>query len=161
MNWPHINFLDPAPLPRGRKKATGFFDEYLPDSSEEEDEEDDKGVKKSIAEGFYGRSSRSTRSSRAPFSGNSRNPRSSGATAVDIEALEEEGLPARERAKKARHKARDMAKVKFSKVLRNTSLCHSGILYALLIHVILSRLTGMQKMIIGNLNPSWNWGAKN
>ena len=133
MNWPHINFLDPAPLPRSRKKAPGFFDEYLPDSSEEEDEEDDKGVRKSIAEGFYGRSSRSTRSSRAPFPGNScsRNPRSSGATAVDIEALEEEGLPARERAKKARHKARDMAKVKFLKVLRNTSLCHSGTLYAL------------------------------
>ena len=111
MNWPPINFLDPAPLPRSRKKAPGFFDEYLPDSSEEEGDDRDKG-----AEGFYGRSSRSTRSSTAPVPGpsGSRNPRrlnASGAAADYINALEEEGLPGREKAKKARHKARDRAKV--------------------------------------------------
>ena len=119
MNWPPINFLDPGPPPRGRKKAPGFFDEYLPDSEEEEDEEEVKGARRSIAEGFYGRSSRSTRSSTALIPGNcsSRNPRRlcansySISAAVDIDALEEEGLPAREKAKKARHKARDLAKV--------------------------------------------------
>jgi len=116
VNWPPINFLDPAPLPRSRKKAPGFFDEYLPDSSEEEGDDRDKGARKSIAEGFYGRSSRSTRSSTAPVPGpsGSRNPRrlnASGAAADYINALEEEGLPGREKAKKARHKARDRAKV--------------------------------------------------
>ena len=35
VNWPPINFLDPAPPPRSRKKAPGFFDEYLPDSEED------------------------------------------------------------------------------------------------------------------------------
>ena len=117
MNWPPINFLDPAPLPRSRKKAPGFFDEYLPDSSEEEGDDRDKGARKSIAEGFYGRSSRSTRSSAAPVAGSSssRNPRrlcaSSSSAQIDLDALEEEGLPGREKAKKARHKARDRAKV--------------------------------------------------
>ena len=118
MNWPPINFLDPGPPPRGRKKAPGFFDEYLPDS-EEEEEEEVKGARRSIAEGFYGRSSRSTRSSSSaliPGNSSSRNPRrlcanSNSSAAVDIDALEEEGLPAREKAKKARHKARDLAKV--------------------------------------------------
>ena len=115
MNWPPINFLDPGPPPRGRKKAPGFFDEYLPDSEEEEEV---KGVRRSIAEGFYGRTSRSTRSSAAliPGHSSSRNPRrlcanNNSSAAVDIDALEEEGLPAREKAKKARHKARDLAKV--------------------------------------------------
>ena len=119
VNWPPINFLDPAPPPRSRKKAPGFFDEYLPDSEEEEDDED-KVARRSIAEGFYGRSSRSTRSSAAPIPGNSssRNPTRFCARSgmpVDIDALEEEGLPARERARKARHKARDEAKVRFVK----------------------------------------------
>merc|ERR1719234_2734440 len=121
VNWPPINFLDPGPPPRGRKKAPGFFDEYLPDS-EEEEEDEVKGARRSIAEGFYGRSSRSTRSSAAliPSNSSSRNPRrlcaSNSSAAVDIDALEEEGLPAREKAKKARHKARDMAKAKESNV---------------------------------------------
>ena len=117
MNWPPINFLDPPPPPRSRIKAPGFFDEYLPDSEEEEDDED-KVARRSIAEGFYGRSSRSTRSSAAPIPGNSnsRNPGrlcASRGVAVDIDALEEEGLPAREKAKNARHKTRDKAKVNF------------------------------------------------
>ena len=118
MNWPPINFLDPAPSPRSRKKAAGFFDEYLPESSEEENDDEDEGARRSIAEGFYGRSSRSTRSSASPIPGNllgSRNPRrlcaGSSSAAVNIDALEEEGLPDREKAKKARHKARDRAKV--------------------------------------------------
>ena len=108
--------MDPAPPPRSRKKAPGVFDEYLLDSSEEEDGDEDNGARRSIAEGFYGRSSRSTRSSTAPVPGpsGSRNPRrlnASGAAADYINALEEEGLPGREKAKKARHKARDRAKV--------------------------------------------------
>jgi len=116
VNWPVINFLDPAPPPRSRKKAPGVFDEYLPDSSEEEDGDEDKGARRSIAEGFYGRSSRSTRSSAAPVAGSSssRNPRrlcaSSSSAQIDLDLLEEEGLPDREKAKKARHKARDRAK---------------------------------------------------
>ena len=127
MNWPPINFHDPGPPPRGRKKAPGFFDEYLPDSEEEEEDEDEvKGAKRSIAEGFYGRSSRSTRSSSALISGNSssRNPRrlcaNSNSAAVDIDALEEEGLPAREKARKARHQARDMSKVIMTKYFQVT-----------------------------------------
>ena len=119
MNWPAINFVDPGPPPRGRKKPPGFFDEYQP-SSEEEEEEEDKGVRKSIAEGFYGKSSRTTRSSTALPSSNKHNPgRAAGLVemartgAVDIDALEEEGLPERERARKARHAGRGMAKVIF------------------------------------------------
>ena len=113
--------MDPAPPPRSRKKAPGVFDEYLPDSSEEEDGDEDNGARRSIAEGFYGRSSRSTRSSAAPVAGSSssRNPRrlcaSSSSATVDLDALEEEGLPDREKAKKARHKARDRAKVRSAK----------------------------------------------
>lgn len=113
--------MDPAPPPRSRKKAPGVFDEYFPDSSEEEDGDEDKGARRSIAEGFYGRSSRSTRSSAAPVAGSSssRNPRrlcaSSSSAQIDLDLLEEEGLPDREKAKKARHKARDRAKVRSAK----------------------------------------------
>ena len=106
MNWPSINFLDPDPPPRSRKKAPGYFDEYLPDSDKEEEQEDEvKGAKRSIAEDFYGRISGSTRNSSALIPGNSssRNPRrlcaSSNSATVDIDALEEEGLPAREKAR--------------------------------------------------------------
>ena len=65
MNWPLINFLDPAPPPQS------VFDEYLSDSEEEEEGDEDKGARKSIAEGFYGRKSRNARSSAPPIPGNS------------------------------------------------------------------------------------------
>ena len=115
VNWPDINFVDPSPPPRGRKKAAGFFDEYVPDSDEEDE---DQSVRRNIAEGFYRQPSRSTRSSAAviPNGSGSRNPRrpraSSSSASVDLETLEEEGLSAREKARKARHEARDNAKVK-------------------------------------------------
>ena len=110
VNWPDINFVDPSPPPRGRKKAAGFFDEYVPDSDEDAE---DQAVRRNIAEGFYRQPSRSTRSSAAviPNGSGSRNPSSSSAS-VDLETLEEEGLSAREKARKARHEARDNAKVK-------------------------------------------------
>ena len=117
MNWPAINFVDPGPPPRVRKKPPGYFDEYQPSSEEEEEY---KGVRKSIAEGFYGKSSRATRSSKTLPSSNKHNlGRAAGLVemartgAVDIDALEEEGLPERERARKARHAGRGMAKVTF------------------------------------------------
>jgi len=118
VNWPAINFVDPGPPPRGRKKPPGFFDEYQPSS---EEEEEDKEARKRIAEGFYGKSSRTTRSSTALPSSNKHNSGGSRAAglvemartgAVDIEALEEEGLPERERARKARHAGRGMTKAK-------------------------------------------------
>ena len=127
VNWPAINFVDPGPPPRGRKKPPGFFDEYQPSS---EEEEEDKGVRKNIAEGFYGKSSRTTRSSTALPSSNKHNSGGSRAAglvemartgAVDIEALEEEGLPERERARKARHAGRGMTKVIF--VMRSLVSC--------------------------------------
>ena len=127
MNWPAINFVDPGPPPRGRKKPPGFFDEYMPSSDEEEE---DKRARKSIAEGFYGKSSRTTRSSTALPSSNKHNSGGSRAAglvemartgAVDIEALEEEGLPERERARKARHAGRGMTKVIF--VMRSLVSC--------------------------------------
>ena len=130
VNWPAINFVDPGPPPRGRKKPPGFFDEYQPSSEEDEEEEEDKKARKSIAEGFYGKSSRTTRSSTALPSSNKHNSGGSRAAglvemartgAVDIEALEEEGLPERERARKARHAGRGMTKVIF--VMRSLVSC--------------------------------------
>ena len=88
VNWPDINFVDPSPPPRGRKKAAGFFDEYVPDSDEEDE---DQAVRRNIAEGFYRQPSRSTRSSAAviPNGSGSRNPRrpraSSSTASVDLE----------------------------------------------------------------------------
>ena len=117
VNWPAINFVDPGPPPRGRKKPPGFFDEYQPSS---EEEEEDKRARKGIAEGFYGKSSRTTRSSSVLPSTNNPNSGRIRATglvemartgAVDIDALEEKGLPERERARKARHAGRGMTTV--------------------------------------------------
>ena len=109
VNWPDINFVDPSPPSRGRKKAAGFFDEYVPDSDEEDE---DQAVRRNIAEGFYRQPSRSTWSSAAVIPNGSGSRNRSSSASVDLETLEEEGLSAREKARKARHKARDNAKVK-------------------------------------------------
>ena len=138
VNWPAINFVDPGPPPRGRKKPPGYFDEYQPSS---EEEEENKGVRKSIAEGFYGKSSRTTRSSTALPSSNKHNPgRASGLVemartgSVDIDALEEEGLPERERARKARHAGRGMAKVIFVDALSSVLFLTNACMFCLFLH---------------------------
>ena len=140
VNWPAINFVDPGPPPRGRKKPPGYFDEYQPSS---EEEEGDKGVRKSIAEGFYGKSSRTTRSSTALPSTNNPNSgriRAAGLVemartgAVNIDALEEEGLPERERARKARHAGRGMAKVIFVDALPCVLFFTNACMFCLFLH---------------------------
>ena len=89
VQWPNINFLDPAPGPRARRKKVEECDE----EEQENFLETVPGSSSRGATSFYGRSTRSCRGERGG------------------EELEELGMTGAERARRERHRDRDIKAV--------------------------------------------------
>ena len=94
VNWPNINFTDPAP-PKAGTKAKKLWD-YDPDYEEEEEEEEEM---EKVLEPVP-----SSTTSAANFYGK---PRRKGVAKLDITGMEDELETAEEKARRMRHSQRD------------------------------------------------------